>query len=173
MNAVAMWPGPNAAEARAAYERCRTAGMSPGRALVIACVASFRQGWAFRRTLANHTGVCIRTVQRALTQGKDLGLLGTARAKPNEIPPGMHAPLKCGWSHRWIVGWGLALAAAKAAVEKAWLRRLQTVSVGRQPPRQPPKHGRGPCARKWTAQEIDAELERLTQGPPKQHPPGS
>jgi RNase P protein component len=161
------WPGPFASEARCAYERARNAGISAARSLVLGCIASFKQGWVFRRTLAKHTGVSVRTVQRAITQGKNEGLLGTARAKANEIPPGLTQPVKCGWSHRWIVGWGQAVEMAKAAVERARLKRMTRAVC--QPssgvPRKKP-------ARTWTADEIDAELarrappERIDKPPP-------
>jgi len=167
---AATWPGPYPGEARAAYERARENGMSAGRSLVLGIIASFKQGWIFRRTIAKHTGLCVRTVQRALTQGRELGLIGTARAKPTEIPPGLTEPVKCGWSHRWVVGWGLAVQACKEAVEKARLRRMakataEAVSLVNL---QETKNGRT-VARTWTAEQIDAELERLTkvpQGPP-------
>jgi len=158
------WPGPFASEARAAYERCRQQGMSAGRSLIVGCIASFKQGWVFRRTLAKHTGVSVRTVQRGITQARGLGLLGTARAKPNEIPPGCKEPVRCGWSHRWIVGWGLAVERAKEAVERARLRRLAKsmpeVTSANRTPRTPAQR------RTWIPEELDAELERLTQKPP-------
>jgi hypothetical protein len=147
-------------EARAAYERARTAGLSAARSLVLGCIASFKQGWAFRRTLAAHTGVSIRTVQRGITQARSLGLLGTARAKPDEVPPGANAPIRCGWSHRWIVGWGLAVDRAKEAVERARLRRLAKLD-------EPPKRPRTPAQRRtWTPEELDAELARLSRTKP-------
>lgn len=170
MTLAATWPGPHPGEARAAFERARQNGMSAGRSLVLGIVASFKQGWIFRRTIAKHTGLCVRTVQRALTQGRELGLIGTARAKPTEIPPGLTAPVKCGWSHRWVVGWGLAVQAAKEAVEKARLRRMVKTTAQASSLVKAQKHAFArPVARTWTAEQIDAELERLTkvpQGPP-------
>ena len=170
MNAIAghllpTWPGPFASEARAAYERARTAGLSTARALVLGCIASFKQGWTFRRTLANHTGVSIRTVQRSITQGKVEGLLGTARAKPDEVPPGLTKPMRCGWSHRWIIGWGKAVDLAKAAVESARLRRLaKTACQGKSTPHVVSNVRR----RSWTVEELDAELERMAAKTPEQ-----
>jgi hypothetical protein len=154
--AAVMWPGPFATEARAAYCRARGEGMSSGRALVLGCLASFKQPWIFRRTLAGFTGLCVRTVQRAITEAKGLGLLGTARAKPNEVPPGRSLPLPCGWSHRWIVGWGLALERAKEAVARARARRIARAGAHKVP--------KGPrvkqrAQRRWTAEQIDAELQ--------------
>lgn len=163
---AATWPGPFATEARAAYERCREQGMSAARALIVGCIASFKQGWVFRRTLAKHTGVSVRTVQRGITQARGLGLLGTARAKPNEIPPGCKEPVRCGWSHRWIVGWGLAVERAKEAVEKARLRRLAKIacqpSSGVPEVKKPPN----PRQRHWSREELDAELARFAPEKP-------
>lgn len=137
--------------------------MSSARALVVGCIASFKQGWVFRRTLARHTGVSVRTVQRGITQARTLGLLGTARAKPNEVPPGRQEPVRCGWSHRWIVGWGLAVERAKEAVERARLKRLAKIGE----PKPKPKPIRTPAQRRtWTSEELDAELSRLTPKPP-------
>src|SRR3972149_2480929 len=108
MSLAATWPGPAFVEARAAYERARSTGLSAARALVLGCIASFKDGWICRKNLADHTGLSVRTVQRAITQGKETGLIGVGRAKPNEIPPGMDRPVPCGWSHRWPIGWGAA-----------------------------------------------------------------
>ena len=158
---AATWPGPFPTEARSAYQRCRESGMSSGRALVIGCIASFQQGWLFRRTLAGHTGLSVRTVQRGITQARILGLLGTARAKPNEVPPGRKEPVRCGWSHRWIVGWGLAVEACKAAVERARQRRLAKIAEPKV------KRARTPAQRRtWTSEELDAELNRMHPKPP-------
>lgn len=156
------WPGPAIAEARAAYERARTTGLSAARSLVVACIASFRDGWMFRRGLAEHTGLSVRTVQRAITQAKEEGLIGVARARTTEIPPGLQRPLPCGWSHRWTIGWGQAFEAAKDAVARTKVARVikaaaravaaPIVRKTQQSPRPP---------RKWTAEELDAELARI------------
>lgn len=133
--------------------------MSAARSLVLGCVASFKQCWAFRRTLAEHTGLSVRTVQRALTQGRELGLCGMARAKPNEVPPGRKEPVRCGWSHRWVVGWGLALERAKEAVEKARLKRA--VKMACQPSQGVPQKKPNPRQRRYTADELAEELARF------------
>lgn len=172
MSLAATWPGPAGLEARAAYERARTSGLSAARALVLGCIASFRDGWTFRRNLAEHTGLSVRTVQRAITQGKETGLLGVGRAKKDEIPPGMDRPLPCGWSHRWTIGWGQAYEAAKAAVAQTRLARMVKAAARGDPkpapkaaesvppgPMQGPRQERAP--RRWTVSELDAELERL------------
>lgn len=171
---LSTWPGPFASEARAAYERARCAGLSTARSLVLGCIASFKQCWTFRRALAAHTGVSVRTVQRAITQGKAEGLLGTARAKPTEVPPGRKEPVRCGWSHRWIVGWGEAVDRAKAAVERARMKRLARQAVLTQHVTNNVRP-RNPRQRQYTAEELEAELARyeaeIAQRPPAKPPP--
>ena len=171
---TATWPGPAGLEARAAYERARTSGLSAARSLVLGCIASFRDGWTFRKNLADHTGLSVRTVQRAISQGKLEGLLGVARAKKDEIPPGAKEPLRCGWSHRWTIGWGQAYEAAKAAVANTRLARMVKAAVrgeSKPAPKAAESAPAGPMqgprqerpARQWTASELDAELERLAR----------
>jgi hypothetical protein len=179
-----LWLGPNAAEARAAYARARGAGMNALRSLVIGCVASFQDGWAFRHTIARKVKCSVRTVQRALNQGRELGLIQVFRAKKGEIPKGCTEPLKCGWSHRITVGFGRAAAAAMAAVAAArvkWMLRFEAPTTG---PRKTvelcaadkallsAKPRTANQARRWTAEEIDAELQRIelakaSLGPPE------
>ncbi len=133
--------------------------MSALRAWVVAQIASFRDCWVFRKRIAEWARCSVRTVQRAITQARALGLLGVARAKPNEVPTGASSPLPCGWSHRWTIGWGQAAAAVKKAVTAArlaWITRRTTVPVAKAPPPEPE-----PLRRQWTAAELDAELERL------------
>lgn len=121
--------GPDHLEARFAEQRARQQGLSAYRAKVVGQIASFRDGWAFRRRIAELVGCSIRTVQRAITQAREEGLLGVARAKPNEVPPGAKAPMSCGWSHRWVIGRGLAAAAALAAVAAAKAAALARKTV--------------------------------------------
>jgi hypothetical protein len=180
-----MWPGNFSAEANAAFQRALEAGMSSGRSMVIGCIASFKDGWIFRRTLAECAGVCVRTAQRAITQGKELGLLGVARAKKDEIPPGAEAPIPCGWSHRWTIGWGEAYSRAKASIARTRLARAAKAAVkaaaknlgvstdrphaspaGTHPDsygRDKAKSSAASSPRRWTAAEIDDELERLAR----------
>jgi DNA-binding transcriptional MocR family regulator len=172
--ADSLWLGPVHSEARAAFQRARNAGLSPLRALVIGSIASFKECWTFRRNLAAKVGCSVRTVQRALTQARAEGLIGVARAKPNETPPGwQHGPVTCGWSHRWVIGWGQAgqrVADAVHAAKARWLvkhaapRRVEQAPSGKPAPSGAtnstvarPEYQR----RTWTSDELDAELERL------------
>lgn len=150
-----MWMGPNQLEGTAAYKRAREAGMSFARSEVLGHIGSFRDCWTFRRKIAERCNCSIRTVQRAITQGKMLGLIGVARLKKHETPPGADGPLTCSGSHRWTNGYGLAGEAAKRAVDAArlkWIERAATHAV-RSKANKP--------RRKWTAEELDAELERI------------
>lgn len=174
MTLASTWPGPASVEARAAYERARNTGLSAARALVLGCIASFKDGWLFRKNLADHTGLSVRTVQRAITQGKETGLIGVGRAKKDEIPPGLDRPVPCGWSHRWTIGWGQAYEQAKAAVAQCRLARLVKAAARGEAKPTPKAAESAPCgplqgprqerpARQWTASDIDAELERLAR----------
>lgn len=157
----ALWPGPYSQEAVLAFRRASGQGMNPLRSLVVGCVASFKDCWMFQRKLAERLGCSLRTVQRALHQARDLGLVETHRSKPNEKAPGLDQPVPCGWSHRWAIGWGQAVAVAKVAVDVARVTRLTSV-FGRRRTADPPPAPR----RSWTAEEIDEELARRSQGPP-------
>ena len=185
---ASLWLGPVHSEARSAFQRARQAGLSPMRALVIGSVASFKECWAFRRKLAAQVGCSIRTVQRALTQAREEGLIGVARAKKTDVPPNWkHGPIACGWSHRWVIGWGKAGQAVADAVHAAkarWLVKHALATPRVSQTSAPPADNQvdpaisrraatGPRAeyarRKWTAQELDAELELLERA--KKPPP--
>lgn len=184
MTAAVAYPSPQVApfwlgraehEARAAFGRARNAGLSQLRSLIIGSIASFRDCWAFRRTLARRWGCSIRTVQRAITQARAEGLIEVHRAKKNEVPPDSREkkPLPCGWSHRWIIGRGKAgeaiqeaVAAAKAKfivhfvlggakVKATTHTKLARAAAGYVFKRAEQTH------RRWTAEELTAELERL------------
>jgi hypothetical protein len=131
-------------------------------AWIVAQIASFRDGWVFRKRLAVWARCSVRTVQRAITKARSLGLLGVARAKANEVPPGASHAFACGWSHRWTIGWGKAAAQVRrmvVAARLAWMTRrtvAKAVASGNVEATAPPP-------RRWTAAELDAELERLTR----------
>jgi hypothetical protein len=116
-------------------------------------IASRRDGWFFRSTIAAAVRCSIRTVQRAITEARSLGLLGVARGKKGETPPGADGPIPCGWSHRWTIGWGRAGAEIKrlvAAARLAWITRSTTRKGATLAPRR----------RSMTPEELDAELAR-------------
>lgn len=162
---LSMWLGGSPHEAVSGYQRARSHGMSPARALAFGQIASFRDGWVFRSTIAKKIGASVRTVGRAIRQAKDLGLLGTARAKKNEIPPNAKGPIACGWSHRWIIGWGQAGKAVAAAVNAARAKRLAKLAAkGLRPVARPQQ-------RRWTAEQLEHELElRARAMPPPDDP---
>lgn len=150
--------GPDALEARAAEQRAREAGLSLLRARVVGHIASFRDGWVFRRRLAELLKCSIRTVQRAITQAREEGILGVARAKQGEKPQGAAGTFACGFSHRWVIGRGLGAAAALAAVAAAKLAAIARAAAkpSAPQPRRAPVTREKP--RKWTADELDAAL---------------
>ena len=169
-----MWLGPSQLEAVAAFRRARRAGMSLARALVVGQIASFRDCWAFRRKLARLLGVSVRTIQRAISEAKSLGLLRVFRAKPNEKAPELGKVVPCGWSHRLTVRWGKAGAAVTEAIEAARLRfiaRSVVATAARSSSVAPPSSGTRTAPRSsssaqqwprghWTAERLDRELER-------------
>ncbi len=152
-----VWEGPFQSEGSAAFHRAIAAGMSLLRAFSLGNIGSFRDGWITRKTLALRARCSVRTVQRAITQARELGLLGVARAKRGETPPGMNRPLDCGFSHRWTVGWGKAGEQVKQAVAlaraKYITRKYKTVAPAPIVPVVKPH-------RRWTAEELDAELAK-------------
>lgn len=156
--------GPDHLEARLLEQRARESGLTVTRARVVAHIGSFSDGWLFRTRLAKLVGCSVRTVQRAISQAKQEGLIGVARAKPNEVPPGGDAkrPLSCGFSHRWVIGRGLAAAAAVAAIAAAKLEAIarRAAQQLRQQLPQAPKRQPSPPPRRWTAEEIDAALAK-------------
>jgi hypothetical protein len=178
-----LWLGAYVNEARAAYERARAVGLTSTRALVIGTIASFKDCWAFRAKIAAKVGCSVRTVQRAITQAREEGLIGVARAKRGECPPNWAKPVECGWSHRWTVGWGKAGEAVKLAIENARARWLvkhavhlpakahPTLNVA-EPAKTGPRWKTAPDGREWRsmrpeeiAAELDAALARMPPPP--------
>jgi hypothetical protein len=131
------------------------------RSWIVGQIASFRDCWVFRKRIAEWARCSIRTVQRAITQARSLGLLGVARAKPNEVPPGASHAFACGWSHRWTIGWGKAAAQVKRMVTAARLAWMTRRTVAK-PVASGNVEATAPPPKRWTADELDAELERLT-----------
>lgn len=180
-----LWLGPVHSEAKAAFVRARAVGLTSLRALVVGNVASFKDCWAFRSKIARQVGCSVRTVQRALTQAREEGLIGVARAKKGECPPNWKKPVECGWSHRWTVGWGKAGAAIKQAVEAArarWIVRHAvhlpakshvTLNVA-SPEKTGPKWKTAPDGREWrnmSAEDIERELNAALERVPEKPPP--
>jgi|WetSurMetagenome_2_1015567.scaffolds.fasta_scaffold570715_1 DNA-binding transcriptional regulator LsrR (DeoR family) len=160
MNAI-LWPGPYAGEAVKAFHRAIESDMGSLRALVIGCVGSFRDCWVFQRQIADRLGCSVRTVQRALRQARDLGLIECHRAHKNENAPGLQKPIPCGWSHRWVIGWGLVGEAVSRAINLARLNRMAPKAF------RAPKRTREPVPKRWTASEIEEALRRrYSERPP-------
>lgn len=165
--------GPYPHEARSMYFRARRQGMSLLRSTVAAYVASFKDCWAFRKKIAATVGVSVRTVQRAITQGQDLGLLNARRGKKGEVPPGARGPLDCGFSHRWTTGFGEhgknAVRSIAAAVERCKMRRVLRVATRKSKPTSSPltlpafdaNEARRRVTRGLTVEQLNAELERI------------
>jgi DNA-binding transcriptional MocR family regulator len=159
--------GPDSVQARFAEQQARAAGLSLVRSKVVGNIASTKDLWAFRSSIAKQVGCSIRTVARALKQAVEEGLIRVHRGKRDEVPPAAKAPIPCGWSHRWFVARGLAAAAAVAAVAAAKLAAVARQAV------QPQKHHQPrarPERRRWTADELDAALAASPVGKPPDVP---
>ena len=109
------YPGWERREADAVYAFAIERGMSHPRAYSLACFASFgRKTWTQQKRIAGFTGYSIRTTQRSVRQGKQIGLLTTQRFPRGFQPEGGRGPLRCGGAWKTFIGWGLAVAAATA-----------------------------------------------------------
>ena len=139
--------GPDHVAARVQLQRALDAGLTHARSQVLANIASFIDGWVFRPTLAKFLGLSVKTVQRAINDGRSEGICGVARGKKGERPRGWKGqePPWCGFSHRWMIArdevgevarvaiaWAkasaitrAATAAAKAVTKKVLQRREQ------------------------------------------------
>lgn len=169
-------------EADAAFVRAVDAGMTAARALVVANVASFQDCWAARRKIMQYARTSLSTVQRALNEAAELGLIGKARAKLGERLPGLPEPQTCGYSHRWTIGRGMAAAAAQAAIAAARVAQIvkRAFNAPSKPKPQPvvmkPKAPKPEqrAQRRYTAAELDAELAAMPPEPlpePRERPP--
>lgn len=158
-----LWPGRFGDEGNRAFNRAIESGMTSLRSLVIGCIGSFRDCWMFQRSIAKLLGCSVRTVQRALAEGRSLGLIECHRAKPREKAPEIGKPLPCGWSHRWAVGWGRAKEAVAKLVNVARAKSL-VPGMFRAKPKKTEQSATP--QRRWTAEEIEAELARRQGQPP-------
>jgi hypothetical protein len=133
-------PGPYRSEALAILEHCKQAGMSWLRAYAVACLASQAEGgicWKFQSNVARfmlgrdaapaQVRGRMRTIQRAVRQAKQMGVLVSRRLRRGERPPGARQPITCGGALRRFIAWGkpkaqrLALC-AKYAIREVWRR---------------------------------------------------
>ena len=164
--------GPDHLEARFAEQRAQEAGLSALRSKVVGHISSFRDGWVFRKKLAAAVRCSVRTVQRAITQAREEGLLGVARAKKAEIPPGARKPFTCGWSHRWTVGRGMAAGAALLAITAAKVAKIArnvTKPAAKRPPETISGRSRVPRLsddQRLELERIDADSRAREQPPP-------
>ncbi len=172
------WAGGDWREALRMLEACVRAGMTPGRALSIAHVASRRDNYERARKLARRAGVALRTFQRAIAQAKSLGFIQTFMGGKTERPPGAKEPHVIRWCHRITVGRGLPPEERVPVVQRARLtwnirlsRRQQkpvelvTLAEQRQrmQPRTPPP---GVSVLDW----LNAQLEQLNSRPARDGP---
>lgn len=123
MNPGLALPGPYRREALAIAEHCVAQGMSWKRAYSLACMASLgRISWVFQSTIARFTGYSVRTIQRAVRQAKELGVLVSRWLNRGEQPVGSRNPITCGGALRRFIGWGAPKAQALALTAKYRMR---------------------------------------------------
>jgi hypothetical protein len=102
-------------EAGRVYKWAREMGMTHARARILSCGAAYgRKFYTFERTLAAFTGFCRRTVQRAMREARDLGLVTSKWIKRGSTPAGAKTRFNNGGALKTIVGWGLPDNAAHA-----------------------------------------------------------
>lgn len=96
-------------EAREGYAYAVSEGFRGFGPLVYAELMSWgKDAWLFQSTIARKLGCSVRTVQRWLHEFREIGLLRCFRGKKGEIPPGVKAPISCGFSHRVLTAWHAA-----------------------------------------------------------------
>jgi hypothetical protein len=108
--------------------------MSWLRAYAVACLASMGQvSWQFQSSVAKfmlrgadpkQIRGRMRTIQRAVRQAKQMGVLVSRRLRRGERPPGARQPITCGGALRRFVAWGKPKAQAMALRARYALRDL-------------------------------------------------
>lgn len=152
--------GPFKAEARKAYALAVAEGWrGKGPAVYAELVSWGKDPWLFQSTIAELHGCAVRTVQRWLRRLRDEGLLQCFRAKKGEIPKGRDRPVSCGWSHRVLTLWHAIGERFDQLREE--LRQKQAAKVA----------ARNAGRRRYTADEIDRELEKRYGPKPEPDPP--
>ncbi len=164
------WHGPDIAEAAAAYARAIAAEISELRARVIGSISSWKDCWATQGKLAEFHNCSVRTVQRALHDARQNGLICCAFSKPGEKPPGAAQPMNFKWSHRWTPGRGLAGKALQAAINaaraaavickiipKRTFNEPQRIAKAKAKLRNPPSHLTREQRARWIEEQMELE----------------
>lgn len=115
-----------------------------------------KDAWVFQRTIAAAVGCGVRCVQRWLRRFREEGLVQCWRAKKGENPP--NARVKNGfwhgWSHRVFTALNVATSHFKARCEEIAAKLAERAAKRRA------------GYRRYTAEEIDRELEKRGKPPP-------
>lgn len=114
-----------------------------------------RNPWLFQANIARRVGCCVRTVQRWLAFFRDEGLLRCWRGSNRETPPGARGPVTCGFSNRALTAWHAVGERFRELVAQYKAERARKAD-----------ERKARRARRWTADEIDAELERRSRAGP-------
>lgn len=171
---IRLWHGSDVVEAVASYGRAIEAGFTELRARIIGSVSSWKDCWAPQSTLAEFHHCCVRTVQRALHDGRENGLIRCAFSKEGERPPGADGPMNFKWSHRWTIGRGLAgkalqsaINAARAAavickvIPKRTFNEPQQITKAKPKLRNPPRELSREQRARWIEEQMELEPSAL------------
>lgn len=130
------YPGRFREEADRVFRFCEEHGFAGKRAYALACLASYgEKSWTFQRTVANFARVCVRTIQRAVRQGKRFGVLTTKRIPRGARPPGAEKRLDCGAAWKWFTAWGLPQGRAMLRCwryAQGWLKHQANLDAWRE-----------------------------------------
>jgi hypothetical protein len=172
-----MWLGPFVLEGQKAYLRALESGVNVLGAKIEGDIASFRDCWAPRRTIARRHRCSVRTVQRKLTAAQNAGRIRKFRSKPGEIPPGAKKPFWCGFAHKITIGWGKAGDEVKREIELARNRQLERrlqaqLYRSAQPSRRSLQAASSSPRPRWTAFTLPAPAPAPSSAPKAKPPAG-
>lgn len=180
-----LFPGPSGELAVCAVQSALTAGCSGNASLLYGSIVSFNGApfWILRENLGKLYGVSKRTITRYFRELVDAQLIVNKPAPLKTIPPGCKSPLPYRPWYKWAIGLVQMRETVRAGSKEAyqrWLTKLEEQRkeratrfklgailgsiVSRKPVTASPK-APGSCAeetspRRWSSEEIDAELAR-------------
>lgn len=189
-----LFEGPAGLLGAAAVKVALQAGVSGKAALLFGRLASFngKPFWQLRRTLAALFLVSVRQVTRYFRELVDAGLIVNKPAPIDAIPPGCSRPLPFRVWYKWVVGLPALRQAVKVGSKAAYERWRDRFEASRAAHVTRSKLGAiigsivsskapatakratssdEPRPRRWTPDEIDAELTRIRLSETPSTPP--
>lgn len=166
----------------AAVKQALVSGVNGNAALLFGRMVSYngKPFWQLRRNLGELLGVSTRTITRYFRALVDAGLIVNKPAPIGEIPPGCSKPLPFRPWYKWAIGLPELRQVVKAGSKEAYTRWRDTFEQARQSRVTRSKLGaiigsiispKAPTVkratssdeqrpRRWSPEEIDAELSR-------------